>query len=65
MAKLHLLAYEQRVTLPSVYLITAMVENTVQIIYFLKNSIILIIFTSLRSTVTKIFILLQVFLQRG
>lgn len=34
MAKLSLPAYRQWVTIPSVYLITAMVKSTVQIIYF-------------------------------
>lgn len=34
MAKLYLPAYKQRVTLPRVYLITAMARSTVQIIYF-------------------------------
>lgn len=34
MAKLYLPAYEQWVTLPSIYLITAMVRSSVQIIYF-------------------------------
>lgn len=34
MAKLYLPAYKQWVTLPSVYLIIAMVRSTVQIIYF-------------------------------
>lgn len=34
MLKLYLPAYKQQVTLPGVYLITAMVRSTVQIIYF-------------------------------
>lgn len=62
MAKLSLPAHKQWVTLPSVYLITAMVKSIVQIIYlffFLSGSI-LIVFTSLGSTVIKIFILPQV-----
>lgn len=62
-AILSLPAYKKWVTLPSVYLIT-MVKSTVQIIYFLKFFIlsgsILIVFTSLGSTVIKIFILPQV-----
>lgn len=56
MAKLSLPAHRQWVTIPSVYLITAMVKSTVQIIYFffffLSGSI-LIVFTSLGSTVIK------------
>lgn len=45
-AKLSFLPYKQCVTLPSVYLITAVVKSTVQIIYFfffLSGSILIVL----------------------